>query len=178
MDDDLTKIYLREIYAMSPEERKKLGKQFGEALTDMKKQNVSTEKALYERAEKIRKLYSGLKMKELHFENRVKEFEKGKTSMKVKSYIRGALIGAGLTGLVIALIGCAVPKNSDLNTKKGVAQYCDYSVPKDSLDPCAGCYKPEWYDKNDTWTLFNKSYDDNRQDYGKYNQDNGNCPKW
>ena len=158
---------------MSPEERKKLGKQFGEALTDMKKQNVSAEKALYERAEKIKKLYSGLKMKEIHFENRVKEFEKGKTSMKIKTYIRGALIGAGLTGLVMALTGCSeTPKSQNVRTP------CNYLVPKDSLDPCAGCYKPEWYDKNDTWTLFNKPYINDSQDYGKYNQDDGDCPKW
>jgi len=178
MDNDLTSKYLRDIYGMSPEERKKLGKQFGEALTEMKKQNVSAAKALQERAEKIRKLYSGLKMKELHFENRVREFETQKSSYKVKAYIKGALIGAGLTGLVMALTGCAVPKNSDLNTKRGVAQYCDYSVPKDSLDPCAGCYRPEWYNPNDTWTLFNKPYNDNSQDYGKYNMDDGDCPKW
>lgn len=162
---------------MPPEERKKLGKQFGEALTDMKKQNVSATKALAERAEKIRKLYSGLKMKELHLDTRIKEFDVTKRSTTMKAYIKGALIGAGLTGLIMGLTGCS-SKSDHMTQNKIIGSYCDYEVPKNSLDPCAGCYRPEWYDSKDTWTLFNKPYTNNSQDYGKYNMDDGNCPRW
>ena len=180
MDNDLTDKYLSEIYAMPPEERKKLATKFATALAEMKKQNVGAEKALYERAEKIRKLYSGLKMKELHLDTRIKEFDVTKRSITMKAYIKGALIGAGLTGLIMGLTGCG-SKNDHMFqnvTNSNFSSYCDYEVPRNSLDPCAGCYRPEWYDRNDTWTLFNKPYQDNRQDYGKYNMDDGNCPKW
>jgi len=90
-----------------------------------------------------------------------------------KEFWKGFLLGTIGTGLVALLVGCSeTPKSQNVRTP------CNYSVPKDSLDPCAGCYKPEWYNKNDTWTLFNKPYTNNSQDYGKYNMDDGDCPRW